>query len=250
MNLRFVSAIFLSAYLIAGTSCTGSNKQVEKSTKKNEPKVVKQTRDDGTLSAVSQVDEEGFVHGLKVSYYSDGRTIHSKVSFNHGVKQGPAIWYYKSGNIFEHTNFANGRKEGVTKKYHENGQLLSQCEYLKGDPLPGLVEYAKDGSKITDYPTVSFHKIDKLAFENKVIIEVVSSVKSKNVKYYHLLNMDNGSTIKSYLESKAGVANMEFPVQRGQVLMKKIELFAELPTKLGNTRVEKISYQLAAKNRG
>lgn len=248
MKILF-APLFFAFFLTGSLSCTGSGDSAEDQKTENTQKVVKKNRDDGTLSSITQVDDEGFAHGLKVSYYQDGRTVHSKVTFNHGVKQGPAIWYYKSGKIFEYTKFSTGKRDGLTQKYYKNGELLSQCEYHAGDPLPGLIEYHEDGSKITEYPLVSFRKIDKLAFENKVILEISSSVKSKKVKYYHLLDMGNGKSAKSYIESKAGLASLEFFVPRGDVLMRNIELYAELPTKLGNILVKKVSYQMAAKNK-
>lgn len=249
MRILF-APLFFALFLTGSLSCTGSGDSAEHQKTEDKQKVVKKKRDDGTLSTVSQVDDEGFVHGLKVSYYQDGRTVHSKVTFNHGVKQGPAAWYYKTGKIFEHTNFSDGRREGTTQKYYKNGKLLSQCEYHGGDPLPGLIEYQEDGSKITNYPLVSFRKIDKLAFENKVILEISSSLKSNKIKYYHLLDMGDGKTTKSYLETKAGLASLEFFVSRGDVLMRNIDLYAELPTMLGNTLVKKVSYKMAAKNKG
>lgn len=248
--MKYFSKTLLIILILSGIlACTETGDKTNKKGKEQTLKVVKKNRDNGTLSSATQVDSEGYAHGIKVSYYEDGRSIHSKVTFNHGMKHGAAVWYYRNGKVFEHTNFADGRRSGVTKKYHKNGQLLSQCEFEKGDALPGLVEYTENGTKITEYPQVKFKKIDKIAFENRVILEISSTVKSSKVKYYHLLQLDNGMTSKSFLQSKAGVANMIFSVNPGKVVMRNIEIYAELPTQLGNTLVTTVSYQLAAKNR-
>ncbi len=248
--MKQLGCTLLIFLLISGTlSCSDQGNNTKNKTSEPKLKEVKKNRADGTMLSVTQVDEEDYAHGLKVTFYEDGRRIHSKVTFNHGLKHGIAVWYYKNGKVFEQTNFANGRREGLTKKYHKTGQLLSQCTYEKGDALPGLLEYATDGSKITTYPSVNFRKIDKIAFENTVILEISSSAKSPKVKYYYLISMDNGTNSKSFLDVKNGVSTINFYVKPGTVLMRNIEFFAELPTKLGNTLVKKVSYQMAAKNR-
>lgn len=230
-------------------ACTSSENNSEKSSPEGEPKVVKKYRNDGTISSFNPVDEDGFVNGVKVNLYEDGRTVHSKISFEHGVKNGPAIWYFRDGKVFEHTNFKEGRRDGLTRKYHKNENLLSECTFRSGDPMPGLVEYNKDGSKVKNHPTVHFKKTDKLAFENTVYLEISASVKSSKVKYFYKVDLDDHSTFRSYLESKGGIASLQFYVAPGTVLMRNIEIYAELPTKLGNTLVKEFNYQLAAKNR-
>lgn len=247
--MPYISKTLLIFLAIAfALSCDGNNEKSAAADSPGKLKVVKKKRGDGTLQSASQVDAENFAHGLKVNYYEDGKTVHSKITFNHGVKQGPAVWYYRNSQIFEHTGFSNGKREGLTKKYHKNGKLLSQCEFSKGEALPGLVEYAEDGSKIRDHPVVKFRKIDKIAFENRLILEISSSVKSSKVKYYHINVLDDGQQFKSYIPVKAGVALLEYYVAPGKVLMRTLEIYAELPTKLGNTFVKKYTYQLSAKN--
>jgi antitoxin component YwqK of YwqJK toxin-antitoxin module len=103
----------------------------------NQAEVVKMRRDDGTVSSVNQVDESGKVHGVRVTFYGDGRTIYSKHSFVHGQKHGPAHWYYKRGQLFKQTNFQYGKRQGLTRIYYKNGELLAEFESEKGNVLPG-----------------------------------------------------------------------------------------------------------------
>ena len=243
------AALYALLIVLTASACSESEKKNEKSSSGDEPKIVKKFRDDGSVSSLNPVDEEGFVNGVKVNLYEDGRTVHSKISFEHGVKSGAAIWYYRNGKVFEHTGFKEGRRDGLTRKYYKNGQVLSECTFRAGDPMPGLVEYNEDGSKVSNHPTVRFKKTDKLAFENIVYLEISSSVKSSKVKYFYKIELEDHSAYRSYIESKAGKATLEFYVAPGTILMRKIEIFAELPTKLGNTLVKEFSYQLAAKNR-
>ena len=53
---------------------------------------------------------------------------------------------------------------------------------------------------------------------------------------------------RSYIDSKKGVCRMEFFIYPGNVLNKKIEFYAEVPTELGNYRISKESYTLNAMN--
>jgi len=116
----------------------------------DKPSVVKKRREDGTLSSINPVDEDGYVHGVKVVFYDDGRTVHSKVTYEHGRKHGPAIWFFKSGKIYEHTNYYYNRKNGITKRYYETGQLMEEVTYDAGEKLPGKKKYNKEGELITD----------------------------------------------------------------------------------------------------
>lgn len=139
--------VSLIAVTLAGC---GTGKEEATSGQKDETSsVVKKRRDDGTLSSVNQVDEDGYVHGVKVNYYEDGKTVHSKISYEHGRKHGPALWYYKNGQAHEHTTFYLGRKHGLTKKYYDTGELMEEITYEQGEALPGSKKYNKQGKLIS-----------------------------------------------------------------------------------------------------
>jgi antitoxin component YwqK of YwqJK toxin-antitoxin module len=149
----FTSWLILLAIALTSQSCQPAGKsgsEAELSEKEAEAsgreEMVQRRREDGTLSSVSPVDSEGFVHGVKVNYYEDGRTIHSRVTYEHGRKHGPAIWYYRSGQVYEHTAFHYGRKEGLTKRYYESGQLMEQVTYHRGEEQPDKKRYRRDGT--------------------------------------------------------------------------------------------------------
>jgi antitoxin component YwqK of YwqJK toxin-antitoxin module len=110
--------------------------------------LVKRHREDGTLSSVNPVDEDGYVHGVKVNYYDDGKSVHSKITYEHGRKHGPALWYYRNGQVHEHTAFHYGRKHGPTRKYYENGSLMEELTYEQGEVQPGKKVYNRSGDQI------------------------------------------------------------------------------------------------------
>ncbi len=129
-------------------ACNPDQKNRESLEEDNQSSMIKKRRDDGTLSSINPVDEDGFVHGVKVNFYEDGLTVHSKISYEHGRKHGPAIWFFKNGKIYEHTNFIYGRKNGLTKRYYETGELFEEVTFDTGEELAGKKVYTKEGELI------------------------------------------------------------------------------------------------------
>jgi len=143
-RISYLLAIVFMMGIGACNSDTGSSSQEEE----DQPKTVKKRREDGTLSSISPVDDEGYAHGVKVNLYEDGLTVHSKVTYEHGRKHGPAIWFFKNGKIYEHTNYYQNRKNGLTKRYYETGELYEEINYDAGEELPGKKKYTKEGKLI------------------------------------------------------------------------------------------------------
>jgi antitoxin component YwqK of YwqJK toxin-antitoxin module len=171
--------------------------------------IVVKKRDDGTLSSVNQVDEVGRVHGVRVTYFADGKTIYTKLTFDHGKKNGPSIRYYNNGQIYEHASFENGEKHGLTKKYHKNGKLLAEFEYNRGIAMVGLKEYDKEGELINSYPTVAFKEVSHLAFNDKIDFEIHCSKPYNGTKYF-LVKGENEKANRTYLITEKGFALLQF----------------------------------------
>lgn len=209
--------------------------------------VVVRRRSDGTVSSVNQVDESGRVHGTRVTYYPDGKTVYSKLTFNHGIKQGPSLRYYDNGQVFEHLGFVKGEKHGPARKYHKSGRLLAEYEFEHGIAMPGLREYNEDGTLVATYPELKFRETDLLASKNRIDLEIYCMEKGIGVKYF-VVQRENGKKNRVYLISKNGSANMQFYVRPGETLNRMVEIVAEIPTVYGNILVKEFSYQLTAEN--
>jgi antitoxin component YwqK of YwqJK toxin-antitoxin module len=143
-QLNFFMLLCLSILII---SC---NQEEEQSTpvEGDTPQVVKKRREDGTLSSLNPVDSAGYLHGVKVNFYEDGLTVHSKITYEHGRKHGPAIWFFKSGKIFEYSTYYMNRKNGVTKRYYETGELYEEITYDAGVEM-GKKRYDQEGNLIS-----------------------------------------------------------------------------------------------------
>jgi antitoxin component YwqK of YwqJK toxin-antitoxin module len=238
----------LTLLLLFGiTSCIHTHDQETESQDDTKPRIVMKRRDDGTLSSVNQVDEDGRVDGVRITYFADGKTMHSKLTFSHGIKEGPAIRYYNNGRVFEHTGFKDGKKHGPARKYYRDGRLLSECRYDNGIVLPGLKEYDREGTLITAYPEIHFREIDHLASRNRMDLEIYCSEKDRGVKYF-LSDQKSDGNGRTYLISENSRALIQFYVQPGEILDRQVEVIAEIPTELGNVLARKLTYHLVVKN--
>ena len=147
---KMLQLILILCLTFPMNSCKQGKEATEQAAEENTPNMVKKKREDGSLSSLNPVDEEGYVHGVKVNFYEDGLTVHSKITYLHGRKHGPAIWFFKSGKIYEHTDYYQNRKNGLTKRYYETGELYEETTYDTGEELPGKKRYTRAGELISD----------------------------------------------------------------------------------------------------
>ena len=147
---KMLQLILILCLTFPMNSCKQGKETTEQAAEENTPNMVKKKREDGSLSSLNPVDEEGYVHGVKVNFYEDGLTVHSKITYEHGRKHGPAIWFFKSGKIYEHTVYYQNRKNGLTKRYYETGELYEETTYDTGKELPGKKRYTRAGELISD----------------------------------------------------------------------------------------------------
>jgi antitoxin component YwqK of YwqJK toxin-antitoxin module len=237
----------LALLVLAGLTFSCSRPTAPSEDTQDEPRVVIKRRSDGTISSVNQVNDYDQIHGTRVSYYRDGKTVYSKQSVQDGKKHGPSVWYYENGNIFEEASFENGKRHGPHRKYHKTGELLAEYVYENGHPLPGLKEYLKDGTLVSDYPEVQFREIDHLAERNRIDLEIYCT-RSKGKMKYHRATLVNGQEERVYLITEKGKALLQFYVQPGASLDETVDIIAEIPTELGNLWVLEKSYRLQATN--
>ncbi len=233
----------VAAHMFLCISCSQSELNRDYVLKGDGMEIIVKRRDDGTLSSVNQVDSGGVVHGTRVTYYPDGKTIYSKLTFEHGKKHGPCIWYYKNGQVFKHGTYKDGKKHGPTRKFYKNGNLQAEFNCEDNIVLPGLKEYEMDGTLITDYPKIYFSEIDMLASKNRIDLEISCTTKRSGIRYF-ILEGQGRSQTRIYLITENGVASLQYYVNPGEILNKSIQILAEIPTKHGNILSLKYSYPL------
>lgn len=224
-------------------SCDRPAREGSVSDGESDSHVVVKRRGDGSVSSINQVDDLNRVNGIRVTYYADGKTIYSKTTFEHGIKNGLFERYYRNGQVFEHTPYKDGKADGLTKKYYMNGSLMAEFRSVNGLVLPGLKEYHRDGSPVTSYPEIRFREVDHLKDRNRVDLLIFCEPSGIPVKYFRREPGGDRSQ-RVYLISERGKASMEFYVKPGDTLKEELEISAEIPTELGNTLVRDLTYSL------
>lgn len=242
-NLTRISFIILLVFPLVLFDCNRPREFKSEPELQQDPSVVVRRRADGTLSSVNQVDEMNRVHGIRVTYYADGKTPYTRTSFEHGIKNGFHERYYRNGQVFEHTSFRNGKRDGLTRKYYMNGSLMAEFSALGGRLLPGLKEYARDGNLITDYPVIRFLEKNHLRERSRLDLHIFSEPRIYPVDYYRTEPGTEHSE-RVPLVSERGEAVLQFYVKPGEVLDEQVEITAEIPTELGNTLVTYHTYHL------
>ncbi|NOY50389.1 MAG: hypothetical protein GXO88_07505 [Chlorobi bacterium] len=254
-NSKIISIVVLFSIILFSCDKFANNNKIktkdgwkEFSVNENGDSIMRVYRSDGFKK--SEVTfKNGFNDGVGYDYYDNGK-VHYEIHYKEGYKDGETKWFYQNGNIYRITVYEMGKKTGVQKKYYENGKIKAEIPYKDNHPVKGLKEYKKDGSLITGYPRITFKEIDKLAFENKLILEISLRGKGRKTKYYRIKKISGfDHDLSLSAQTKNGKAKIVYKLKPGQSIMEKVRIKAVTNTKMGNPLVLYKSYNLAAENR-
>ncbi len=125
---------------------------------------------------ICKYDENSHIHGLWVSYHQSNGALMTKINYNHGVKEGKELHYFKDGQLsgewshihgllqgksvdyqigrgnkrylLKEGNYVNDLAVGEHKRYYDNGNLKKVS--IKGSDGydVSVVEYYEDGKSI------------------------------------------------------------------------------------------------------
>jgi len=186
-------------------------------------------------------------NGQALVYYPNGK-LHSKSTYKDGKLEGEAYWYYENEKLFDIRIFKNNKMEGNRKTYYESGQLKSEQKYKNNIPLIGLKEYKINGELIKQ-PTLVINKIDKLAFEDKYVINCNLSDNSKKVSFSQVKNKGKSEEYRNVISENNGIGELSFYVIRGDFLMEDITIHAEMKTDFNNLLILEKTIRVAVQNR-
>ncbi|MEZ5069750.1 MAG: hypothetical protein R2751_01980 [Bacteroidales bacterium] len=237
-----VTLAILSSLLL-GTACKPGTGDSVSESKESAPELVIKRRDDGTLSSLNQVDSLGQVHGTRVTYYADGKTVYLKKQYTHGIPDGPYAQYYRNGQAFEEGTFRQGKRDGEVRKFYQDGRLCARYQYRTDRLMPGLEEYSEAGEPIRDYPDIVFQATDLRETRSRIDLEMQCTDPRPNVRYW-ILDRDDFFADRVSLHSEKGRALIQFYARPGDGLDTTLHIVAEIPTILGNSYVRKLSYRL------
>jgi hypothetical protein len=127
--------------------------------------------------------KDGIRQGPAVSYFPTGE-LEMKMYYNIGHREGTTLWYYKSGKLFREVPYKTGKIEGIRKSYYEDGTLMSEAPYLGGYPGLGLKEYNKKGKLLTDETKIIIKQINQIERERRVIFELRLSENHPQIAFF------------------------------------------------------------------
>jgi len=78
-------------------------------------------------------------HGIKITYYSDTKTIDEKSTYKNGILDGLYEKYYKNSQLYFKINYKNGKKDGLFESWYDNNRLEERSNYKNGK-YDGLYE--------------------------------------------------------------------------------------------------------------
>jgi antitoxin component YwqK of YwqJK toxin-antitoxin module len=248
------SSIVLSIVLIL-LSCSGENsKKKNKSPKKDEKAlkdgVTKSYYADGKLRAEVPF-KNGRRNGLAVEYYNNGKK-YLEINYVNGRNHGLSTRYYDTGGLYEETMYENGEMHGIRKRYRKDGKLSAEAPYNNGFSCLGLKEYLVDGRPKKNFPTIEIQPVDRLLKEDRYILRLSMSDKTKNVIFYQgkLEGKCLGySQTQIPMSAEKGVGELVFNLPKGMFVMDEISIVAKVKTPLGNYYVTEKKYNLAIENR-
>lgn len=101
-------------------------------------------------------------------------------TFKYGLKNGPSVNYFQSGNKSDSINFKNGLEDGYAYKYDSLGRLLYETYYFNGLAVGGVTEFTQ--GKIREYYFMNFER--RLIYSIKALSDSTYEEKGKEINAF------------------------------------------------------------------
>ena len=130
-------------------------------------KLIKQLKEDqkmpSSFEAVCVIDRPrgALRHGEYRRWYGDGETLRESVTYEGGVKHGPYVYYYPSGQVLEQGTHQYGLKQGRFSSFHKTGAIHIEGEYVDNKRSGDFVVTSDNGMNIQKGPYFMGHKHGK-----------------------------------------------------------------------------------------
>lgn len=133
--------------------------------------------------------------GTYEEYFSDTGSIHNKVSYKNGKKDGVYKKFNKNGSVSDLINYKNGKLHGKKIRYQKNGDIAFEYDYIDDKPVDGTYKEYWAG-----------HLTRELTYKNGELEGVVKKYKSvSGSKTYYLSKLEyyksgkkHGDSVKYY----------------------------------------------------
>ncbi len=183
--------------------------------------------------------------GWVINYNTENGKIANKAFYKKDIQEGQVFQYYNEGMLFRESTYVKGRVDGVIKTYWPDGKIKAENIFKMGKPAIGLKEYDKTG-KLIKQPVIIVEEINQAALLNKVILKFSLSDKNQDVDFY-LQDLEDDKYFNPYtykLRNDDGISSIEYPVFRGNKLLKHVSIIAKVKTNYGNTLILQRYYNL------
>jgi len=228
---------------------------------------------DGRIKTETEI-KDGKAHGL-MKHYSPQGTLKSVYTYNSGKKAGPAViyypngvlrekrnyeqgyrhglskMYYRSGELYRESPYHMGKLEGIRKSYYKDGTLMATAPYKHGFPGLELKEYNSSGELLENKPRIAINPVDRLAFENKYILEL-RLIPAQAGTIFYIGDLKDGKYIHQELfpiEPENGNAEFIMRLDKGEFRMETLTISAQYKTDKSNYGVVSRKYNLAIDNK-
>ncbi|MFA0962145.1 toxin-antitoxin system YwqK family antitoxin [Roseivirga sp. BDSF3-8] len=250
-----ISILILGFVLLSGTACSDKDMKSLRSLfievpeqeapapppeekDAGKPVVRIKKRADGTVKSKIRY-RYGVKDGLAEQWYDNGN-MRASIEYKSGMRHGTAKMYYEKGGLFRETEYQNDRKDGMMTIYRANGKVKAKIPYKNGHPGIGTQEFYVSGKAKTEYPELLFDRINKLASENRYLIEVELSEKGRDATFYYGQLIDgkyfhNGMIMLETPEKEKGLLEITLPP--GTQVNETLNIVAVAETSMGNPYV-------------
>lgn len=238
--LVFLISVSISVFVFSGCNSNsgGSTGTAADSLKAGEKAVY---TENGKLHYIIE-SKDGKTNGRVREYTSDGK-LYMDAMYKDDHRNGKCTFYFKNGKPFSVCYFINGEKDSIDTKYNENGKLLALVPYKKDRVQPGLKEFKKDGSELTETASLQIIAVNQLARGGKYYLKVSLSEPRNNVKYYASNKSDPDSRELLRISGKDGI--LDVPVASHGFIVRNLVIDAEFKTSMGNTRRLQKNYNVS-----
>ena len=186
----------------------------------------------------------GNIEGFITMYNPANGKVTYKATIKNNVQEGLLLQYYDNGAKFKESTYVGGRIDGEAKTYWPDSTIKSIGYYKKGKPGLGLKEFDRSGNELK-MPTMVTREIKDYS-KNTLIVEVSLS-KGSNVEFY-VTDLEDGRYFPKdapKIESKNGVAKVEYKFYKGAKILRVVNFVAKYKTIYGNTLVLQKKYKPA-----
>lgn len=232
-----------------------NNQSVEEEEKENSNSTVKNGvknfyHKNGKIKSIVTYKDNKKV-GVSHTFYKTGEKQYD-IPYLEGKKHGKVIWYYQSGKVYRETEYKLGKKDGFQKKYWESGKLKSEAFYKENMLSIGLKEISNT-NKVKSEPKIIVDKIDNVATTGEYVLRFKLSNGKKKVSFYFgelvegkYFPVDGRGLYE--LQTKNGIAEYKFKIEKGTQLIKDIQLIAIESTSYQNERIISLKIPISKRN--